>query len=420
MKEGLIKLRDIISYRPTQKEIYFWNAAGSAATSFATLFLLLGVTRIMGPVEAGIFSIGFALAQQVWSVVNCEMVTFQATDRDNKYSFAHYNGSRVLLFLVSMIVISVLVYVRGYDAYKAIVVILLCLYKCLDALSASFFALFQKNERLDIAGKSMTYKTCLSIAGFIIACMFCDDMFIPLIIMNIIYFIGIFLFDIRYVGYYDKLAITFEPGIFKLLIECFPLFIGSFMTVYICNQPKYVLDAVSTPEMQTAFNIIVMPAFVINLLSMFAFRPFLTTIAQKWRDKDIKEFMKIDMKLYGFIILCTVVCVVGGWLIGIPVLSLVYGMNLSAYKMELCVILMGGGMNAVAVLSYNILSAIRHQNYILWAYAIAFIASLVISKPLIMALSMMGASLSYAIPFIVIAIVLILCIIMETIKRNKE
>ena len=120
------------------------------------------------------------------------------------------------------------------------------------------------------------------------------------------------------------------------------------------------------------------------------------------------------------IILCTMACVIGGWILGIPVLSLIYGMDLSAYKMELCVILMGGGMNAVAVLSYNILSAIRHQNYILWAYTLAFTASLIISKPLIMRLSMMGASLSYAMPFFVIAIVLILCIIMETIKRNKE
>ena len=166
----------VISHKPSQREIYIWNAAGSAATSFSTLVLLLGVTRILGAIEAGIFSIGFALAQQVWSVVNCEMVTFQATDRKGKYSFAQYNGARILLFAASMIVIVALTQVRGYDAYKSAVVILLCVYKCLDALSASFFALFQKNERLDIAGKSMTYKTCLSVAGFIgMLCMQSND-----------------------------------------------------------------------------------------------------------------------------------------------------------------------------------------------------------------------------------------------------
>lgn len=410
----------VISHKPSQREIYIWNAAGSAATSFSTLVLLLGVTRILGAVEAGIFSIGFALAQQVWSVVNCEMVTFQATDRKGKYSFAQYNGARILLFAASMIVIAVLTQVRGYDAYKSAVVILLCLYKCLDALSASFFALFQKNERLDIAGKSMTYKTCLSVAGFILGCCVCSQMIMPLIIMNGLYIIGIILFDLRYVGYYDKLSVKMNKKIFQLLLDCFPLFIGSFMTVYICNQPKYVLDAVSTPEMQTIFNIIVMPAFVINLLSMFMFRPFLTWIALQWEEKRMNSFIKINVKLYGFILLCTAGCTFAGWLLGIPVLSLVYGVDLTEYRMELCVILIGGGMNAAAVLSYNVLSAIRHQKYILWAYVAAFLISLVISGPLIEKMAMMGASISYAIPFLVIAIILIFCIIIETIKRKKK
>lgn len=409
----------LISHKPSRREIYIWNAAGSAATSFSTLVLLLGVTRILGAVEAGIFSIGFALAQQVWSVVNCEMVTFQATDRKGKYSFGQYNGARILLFVASMIAIVGLTWIRHYDTYKSTVVILLCIYKCLDALSASFFALFQKNERLDIAGKSMTYKTCLSVVGFILCCCVCNQMIIPLIVMNALYIMGILLFDLRYAGYYERLTVKIDKRIFGLLLECFPLFIGSFMTVYICNQPKYVLDAVSTPEMQTIFNIIVMPAFVINLLSMFVFRPFLTKMALEWEQRKMSAFISINARLYGFILLCTVGCTLAGWFLGIPVLSIIYGMDLSAYRMELCVILIGGGMNAVAVLSYNVLSAIRHQQYILGAYVLAFIISLVISRPLIVKIAMLGASISYAVPFFVIAVVLVLCIIIETLKRNK-
>ncbi len=409
----------LISHKPSRREIYIWNAAGSAATSFSTLVLLLGVTRILGAVEAGIFSIGFALAQQVWSVVNCEMVTFQATDRKGKYSFGQYNGARILLFVASMIAIVGLTWIRHYDTYKSTVVILLCIYKCLDALSASFFALFQKNERLDIAGKSMTYKTCLSVVGFILCCCACNQMIIPLIVMNALYIMGILLFDLRYAGYYERLTVKIDKRIFGLLLECFPLFIGSFMTVYICNQPKYVLDAVSTPEMQTIFNIIVMPAFVINLLSMFVFRPFLTKMALEWEQRKMSAFISINARLYGFILLCTVGCTLAGWFLGIPVLSIIYGVDLSAYRMELCVILIGGGMNAVAVLSYNVLSAIRHQQYILGAYVLAFIISLVISRPLIVKIAMLGASISYAVPFFVIAVVLVLCIIIETLKRNK-
>lgn len=413
-------MNSVISDKKAKGNIYLWNAVGSASNSLASLVLLLSVTRIFDSLEAGIFSIGFALAQQVWSVVNYEMVTFQATDRQDKYSFAQYNGARALLFLVSMAGTLFIVRWRGYGMYKAIAVMLLCFYKCMDAISASFFALFQKNERLDIAGRSMTFKTCISVFGFIVSACFMKNLIAALIIMNILYIIGIVIFDLRYVVCYEKIRCTVDKSIALLLIECFPLFIGSFMIIYISNQPKYVLDMLSSAEIQVAFNIIVMPAFVINLLSMFVFRPFLTQIAAMWETDNLKNFRKISIKLYSFIFLCTLICILAGWFLGVQVLSLIYNVDLLKYRIELGFILLGGGMNAIAVLSYNILASIRQQRYVLPIYVVAFVVSLGISKPLIGWRAMAGASLSYLLPISLIAILLVLCIIYEFRKKKLK
>ena len=264
----------------------------------------------------------------------------------------------------------------------------------------------------------MTFKTCISVFGFIVSACFMKNLIAALIIMDILYIIGIVIFDLRYVVCYEKIRCTVDKGIVSLLIECFPLFIGSFMIIYISNQPKYVLDMLSSAEIQVAFNIIVMPAFVINLLSMFAFRPFLTQIAFMWEADNLKNFRKISIKLYGFILLCTLACVLAGWFLGVQVLSLIYNVDLLKYRIELGIILFGGGMNAIAVLSYNILASIRQQRYVLPIYVVAFVVSLGISKPLIGWRAMAGASLSYLLPISLIAILLVLCIIYEFRKKS--
>ena len=56
-------------------------------------------------------------------------------------------------------------------------------------------------------------------------------------------------------------------------------------------------------------------------------------LALQWEEKRMNSFIKINVKLYGFILLCTVGCTFAGWLLGIPVLSLVYGVDLTGYRM---------------------------------------------------------------------------------------
>ncbi|WP_231198496.1 hypothetical protein [Streptococcus equi] len=52
------------------------------------------------------------------------------------------------------------IYLESYSGFKGLVIWLICLYRCTDAISDVFQGMFQQRERLDIAGKSLFIETC--------------------------------------------------------------------------------------------------------------------------------------------------------------------------------------------------------------------------------------------------------------------
>ena len=59
----------------------------------------------------------------------------------------------------------------------------------------------------------------------------------------------------------------------KILIQCFPLFVGLFLQFYIGNAPKYAIDAILSDNYQAIYGFIAMPVFIISLLNSMIFNP---------------------------------------------------------------------------------------------------------------------------------------------------
>lgn len=390
---------------------FLWNTIGTGLLSLSSIFLLMAVTNIMGAVEAGIFSIGFAFAQQLYALANYEMDTYQATDISNKYRYAQFNGARLFLLIVSLIAAAGIVLLRGYDGYKVSVVLLLCAYKCADAMSRTFYAILQKNERIDLSGKILAIKIVVSSAAFAVCLATTRNMIISLTALLVSYLALMLLYEARISAQYERFSVCVDKKSMALLAECFSLFAGAFILIYICNQPKYVIDAAGSEEMNTIYNIVVMPAFAVNLLSQSLFKPMLTGLSRMWKDGEKARFRKRVIGITLFIAFCTLFCIGAGWLLGTQVLSWLYGVSVVEYKSELSLLLLTGGFNAVANFAFNVIAVFRGQKVILPIYLCGLVISLLIAKPLFQAMGLLGACYAYLIPIAVIAIILLVHII---------
>ena len=170
------------------------------------------------------------------------------------------------------------------------------------------------------------------------------------------------------------------------------------MLSYMVNASKYAIDANMSNEIQNYYGFLLMPAFVINLFSLFGFRPMLTPMANYWEQRNKKEFTKIITRSIAWILFLTVGAVIGAYLLGIWFLNLVSGLDLNAYRIELVIVMLGGSMNAIITVCYYVLTVMRKQMLILVGYGVGFIFALIVPSFFVRAYGLTGAVVSYVIP----------------------
>ena len=405
------------------KKEFIWNIIGSISYAASSFIYLLIVTRSVGADDAGIFAIAFANAQLMLTIGKYGMRTFQSTDLSGQYSFGTYLASRLFTCVAMILANCVYIALNTFSPYKIQIILWVCILKTLDAVEDVFHGLLQLNKRLDIAGKLQTIRNVFSMGLFLIAILVTRQLLFSCILTSILSFLVCLIINIPFVRQYKniKLDFSFRP-LKRLLIDCFPLFAASFLSLYIYNSPKYAIDGYLTEEIQTYYGILFMPAFIINLFSEFAFKPLLVHMADLWISNKTKELMNSILKLLGWIALLTIAVLISGYLFGIPVLSIIYGVDLSTYKKELMILLLGGGFGA-AVWLINMLTTMRKQKGLLVGYlAIAALTSIV--SPLwVQRKQVTGASLSYlwsiGILFLILLIMLFYYIHESKVKERR-
>lgn len=383
----------------SQKRVFIWNSVGSAIYAISSFLLLIIVVRVCGVDEGGVFSIGYAIAQLMLTIGVFEATTYFATDAENRFTYAQYLGFK--LVTCGLMIIASVIYITsfGYDAHKSLVAYALCEYRLFEALSQYWFAAFQKENRLDISGFSTTWRSVISIVVFALALVLTKDIVLSMLLSSASEAIWICCYDVprlRKIRRVGKPDFSFKPLV-SLFAACFPLFISSFLAIYLGNVCKYAIDAVGTEEMQAIFNVLFMPSFVINLFVNFFIRPSLTHMAELWLKREVHAFMKTIAKLLGAVVGITVFVVAACAVIGIPILELFYGIDLTGCLPALLILLLGGGFLSASVVFYNAMVIIRAQNGVLVGYAVAIVIAHLVATPFVVASGIMGASVAYAI-----------------------
>ena len=390
----------------SQKRIVIWNALGSGVYALSSFLLLIIVTRVCGDVEAGVFSIGYAIAQLMLTIGVFESNTFFATDAEGEFSYEQFLAFKILT-CAAMVVASI-VYTAsfGYDDHKAAVAYALCAFRLIEAASNYWYASFQKLERLDLAGFSTVWRSVISIALFAIVLVVTNDVVGALVAATLAEIAWEALYDVPRM---NKIVHVKKPdfspkSLGALFLACLPLFISSFLAAYLSNVCKYAIDAVGTEQMQTIFNILFMPSFVINLFMIFFIRPTLTKLALLWMHHNVKPFIGILAKLLLLVAGITIAVCLACAVVGIPVLELLYGLSLTGYELPLVIIMVGGGLISAANVFYNGMVVIRAQNGVVIGYALAIVVATLAAKPLIVSQGIMGAAWAYVVATLAVAV----------------
>jgi len=198
---------------------------------------------------------------------------------------------------------------------------------------------------------------------------------VALSVSVIVSFITLILFLMHY---NRKLSITLDKKlffkcfnkIFELLINATPLFISSFAYLFLNNIQKFAIDRYLTESEQAAFGYIIMPVFVIPLLSSFVIQPALVSVTNAYNRKKYGVFNKSIRNNILFLLAMLLVCEFGAFVAGVPVLNMIYKTNLAMYKYDLQIILLGGSFLALANYMSVLLTIMRLQKLSMYIYLV--------------------------------------------------
>lgn len=411
-----------LNQNPSQRSIYIWNITGSIANALLSIVALMIVTRFLDDRQADIFSIAWSISLLMATVGTFQIRMYQATDVKGVFCFWQYHLFRIITVCVMMVSSYIYILMRGYTGKKALVVMVICLFRAVDSMADVYEGWFQQKERLDLAGKALTYRIIVAVIGFGIGLALTKDLLFSCLILVASYMICYVLYDLRYYKAVDAFRSNVTEGmkgawIVKMVMEGSPLFINAFLIASIMNAPKMVLDTVIEQGMleqgvQTAFNIIFMPASFLNL-AYIVFRPLITKMAVMWNVGEEKEFLKILIKVEIALIGIGIVILAGSALIGIPALSFVYAVELAEYKRELLVVIIGGCIYTFAAVLDNALVVIRMQYVLVLSYVVTYLYIKIAAKVMIGSWGVLGGAISYAtamgVFFVVTAVMFAVC-----------
>lgn len=393
------------------KKTLFWNMTGSMLMAFQSVILLMVITRVLGVAEAGIYTLAYASANLLLTIGKYGVRIYQVSDTKTICRFGDYFIQRIFTTLIMLIVAAIYIFYASnslqYSNDKIWIIVWMSLYKAIDSMEDVFVGAYQQKGFLNIGAKSLTIRLIATIFIYCSLIIVLKDQLQALIITTLLsaFMLMYFIHVNRKKIQLDK--IYFDIKATKILfMDCWPLFLSSFLVLYISNAPKFAIDSVLGDVVQAYFGYIAMPIFVVGLLNGFIFNPVIKTLSKLWEEKRYQEFDKIIIKQHLIVLLISAVCVIGAYLLGVPVLSRLYSADLSDYKNELIILLFGGGLLGAVGISTTVLTIMRFQNFIMKVYIVVSGIAFMFTKEIVIRWGILGASISYILYMLILEILL--------------
>ena len=401
------------------KKDFIFNTIGTGINAFNSLFFMIIATRINGVSDAGIFTFAFSTAALFQIIGIYSGRIYQITD-NTKATNEDYLVNKVITCVIMFVVSILFILLRGYTGKKMLVILILCIYRTLEAFSEVIYAYFQKNYELYKVGISLVLKNVLGLIVFLTINIFTRNLIYSTLGLVLNYILIMLSYDFKiFRNNFIKLRNINLNNQKKIFSLGFSTFLLSFLLMYIVNIPRYVIDFKMSDASSSIFGILIMPASVVVLIAQFILHPFLMKINDFLIHKDYKNLKKNVMNI------CLVTSAFGifatfiAYLIGIPILEFIYGISLKKYLMALIVVLIGATLYGVVSILSNILVAMRIASKQIIISFVVSIFSLFISICFINSLGVNGACYGYTITML-LDIILYIVLFATTEKKLEK
>lgn len=380
------------------RRIYFWNLFAGLLVSCQSALLLLVIKRTGGDFAGGVFMILFTVPQMLISLGGYDVRDFQVSDAKEEFSFSDYYTTRILTTVLMVAACMGYGLVRGLNWERMLILLFLTLYRVVECMEDVYHGEIQKRGRLDVAAISITIRVSLATIVFCVVYIITTDLVIASAGMFVTAMLSYLVCNSVALKTFDDIRRGFaSKNIVRILVVCFPLFLGLILYSYLVNAPKYSIDRILGEEAQTLFGVLFLPVFLVNALCQPIAKPMIKQMGIWWNEGNTARFVKTAVRQGLIILAVNAAVIVGGYFLGCPVLGVIYHADLSEYPKTMAVFLCFGAVAALASYLAIVLTIMRRQWFIIAGYLTGLLVSLFVTDRMVKANGIPGAGYAYGI-----------------------
>lgn len=407
-----------------KRNSFLWNAAYTGVSALQPAILLIAVSRTRELGDAGILTFGFAVANLVMIIARYGIRNFQVTDVNEQFRFSDYFYCRVCTtggaLVASMLYLLILLISGHYTTYKAVLLLEIILYKLIDAFEGVYVGRLQQKGRLDIGARFGAIRLILTTIVMFGLIFLTKSLWISLLagLLLSILMDAILIPRTGTTGNY-QLGARDAAALKKLLLTGIPLCLGTALHNIAGNAPKYLVEITLNDEVQAISSYVMLPVFVITILNLFIMQPLVKEIGDVWNQKNRERLKQLLLRQSGIICLLSVVVAVLGIYVGLPLLSWMYNISLTAYTTTFVLYLVGGIFYTLSEYFMVFLVAARKQNLMMAGCVIAILVNAILAAFMLPASGMQGTAIIYIIANLSMLLVFVITLI-KTIREELK
>ena len=380
----------------TPARVYAWTLVSGALYAGESFLVLVAATRLAGPFWGGVAGLAFAVDQLLFTVGAFSVRRYQASDAAERFPFPVYCGTRALTCGAMVLAGLAWAAFGDFSADKRAAILPLLVFKASEAFSDVLGGRYQQLGRLDAAGRILAAKTLLSAAAFAAALALGAPPPAAFWTMAVAHLALTALLDGAVLPSFGglRLRLPRRPAA-ALLLGCSPLAATAFLQMFVNNVPKFAVDAATDERTMAAFSALAMASFVLVVLADLVSAPHVARLGRAREAGRWRAFPRAALALSAAMAVAGAAACAGAWLFGIPVLSALFGLDLSPYRPGLCVLVLSGTLLALHLVADVVLVVLRRQSWCLLSAVLGAAVAAATARPFVEARGVLGAALCH-------------------------
>ncbi|MBO4308847.1 MAG: lipopolysaccharide biosynthesis protein [Clostridia bacterium] len=398
--------------KPTLRNQMLWNAVGNVIYLGCQWLVVVLVTKMGGFSDAGLLSIAMSVSATFQTIALFGIRNFQVSDLKGEFSDTHYVGFRTITCTLALLICMGFSLIARYRSWQLLAILLFMLFRLAESFSDVLHGIAQKNDRLDIAGKSFAIKGVGLLAVFYISYRFMGNLCFSLLLMAAFSLSSTFLFDLFIVRRFSRFALLANPAnCVPMAKKTIPLCLYMFLYSAISTVPKLFLERQTDEAILGAYSSVFAPALLITSAAGYLYQPFISTFTKYHQAKERKKFLILLSKIGFGILLVGVLALILEYFLGEFALMLIFGEMIRDYVYLFQPIILA--IFFVALMSFLSMLEIvlRDFLWLLIGCGIGFAIEIAVSYPMVRIYGANGASFALLLAAGVAVVVLLFRII---------